>query len=193
MAFVLSSFVPRSSFLCLGRVCFVSVEFSWYIYKTFKRVVESFFLIYHNVFYCVFVIILPSLLFWAASELRVMCLFLLIIPKCFHMLHFLIVRSLANVLFHFFVIISSIFFFGVIHCGGSVLRINVGPLLNLFQIVGFWLSMSAMGPSWLCLCFSWVLATNRHWSSLLCFITVFFDYMCFTLMFYRWGLSSVAI
>ena len=44
-----------------------------------------------------------------------------------------------------------------------------------------------LGSSWSCMWFSYVLASDHHLA--LCFVSLqsVFDYMCFTVMFHRWG------
>ena len=51
------------------------------------------------------------------------------------------------------------------------------------------------GPLWSCLWFSCVLASDRHWAlcPLLCFFTVFFDNMHFTVKFQKWGMLTLIL
>ena len=70
-------------------------------------------------------------------------------------------------------------------CTWSVLRLNDCSLLNLFQLVGAWLSVSLVGL--IAVLFVVFLCSDFRspFSRLLCFIRVVFDYMCSTVMFHR--------
>ena len=80
-------------------------------------------------------------------------------------------------------------FASILNCT-TVLRLNNGFNLHLFQMIGASLSMSVFGiivvlfVVFLCFCFRSPLST------LLYFISVL-DYMCFTAMFHRWARGTL--
>ena len=62
------------------------------------------------------------------------------------------------------------------------LKLNDCSLLNLFQWLDPDYKCMCSDPLWSCLCLSCVLTSDRHWA--ICIVSV---YMCFTVIFHRWG------